>query len=61
MNEARKNAVEKQPSMDVETPMLRSTHDRWMFALLWRDVAKHEEFEGVEECPGCVRRGVCRG
>lgn len=42
------------PHDDVICPMLRSAGDLWMFSILWRDVAKHEAYAGIEQCEGCA-------
>lgn len=39
---------------DVLDPLLGSAGDLWVWCILWRDVAKHERFEGIDECPGCA-------
>lgn len=39
---------------DVLCPMLRSVGDLWMFSILWRDVAKHERYAGIERCEDCT-------
>jgi len=39
---------------DVLDPLLAcSAGDLWTWCILWRE-AKHERFEGIDECPGCA-------
>lgn len=47
--------------LDVICASLTTAGDRWLWALLWRDVAEHETYEGIETCECCATRTPHQG